>query len=1145
MDEIQQARIEIGKAQNIPPEQVPQRQAEQRVLAQKIASSKTQLSVSVAPAPTNNKPQSSVFVPSVPVAPTDNIVTDTGEMVDKATFNALSPEDQSLLKAVGVIQYNALKGSQIGEAYEKEIGQYVQLQTGEYFPRASQQPTDTEPGYVGFDDMSLYDQELIKSVGVDKYNQIKQDEFNQSNLEVRPGEYINRTFFEALPENEQGFIRAQGVAAYNAGKQAEYDEKMTLFNRAIQWMSVDDEGRRIINIVDAIDKGGFTIEELKKLEITGDAIRAAYNREPGFNTIIIPPEEQTIGLSQPVKAATPARQGGFMITPEMEELEPYVTDRTLGGGAQYNIPAYLEEEGITEDTIGVLQNIGFSAPVITQAAEQATAAEVLRPYGGDIVQFIRENPNKTELLSTLGYKVDDIEKAVETAKLAPEMKDYINTYMTQNGVTAQELEWEKAYQGRQGLGQNAITTFARINPEEAAAQEEAYRKVQLARQAAYAEYLEKYGGEAVAQSAAGRLTAPLFPAGKAFRPDVEVSEITAGEWAQTAGMALALAAIPLGGATAGILVNTGAVGAFAAHTAFEWKNMTPQQRAVSLAADIAFGIAVGGQAFASWLKTANLGADGLSASTKIKAFLKELVVSERGSVGYTTQKAIDPTGRIIEVKVAQRGFQPGLSGSKVMTVERTAVEASAWKPVSKAETDEAMKMITEMLARNAKPNIKDIETLANRIGEKVANVPRGKLISWIDDNIKPAVETARPAPSQAGQAQYQAWLEKIKAIPEWKPAPKPAPQSDITILAKELKTTGQVTLQTPVISTAGVNPELVTVIWGMARSAPMLTPDVTTNLYRQYGVTPENVNGTQVLTQTQLVQIAQSVGIPQSTIAQAIASNALAQVVIQAVAAQTVTPETTALASAIAQTATQTELQPVESIQPEITQAPLPDLGISTDTSTDTETETIVDTKTDTIVDDVVPPPEIKPPDKVEEGGKKPPFIIPDEDKTREQWDEEYTVDGAVAWKQGFGWWVIRPPYRGKEDMHFFYGAPPEGVKAVAGGAKSAFESIQAFGGEVPENLVVDLGIQNITISNPSGVPGAGEIKYSEDTAQSKKWAREPYGRRTLSDEEQSAPARRISSLHDAKARRGDTIEIEESGRYYLGRKLPDNIDIL
>jgi hypothetical protein len=140
---------------------------------------------------------------------------------------------------------------------------------------------------------------------------------------------------------------------------------------------------------------------------------------------------------------------------------------------------------------------------------------------------------------------------------------------------------------------------------------------------------------------------------------------------------------------------------------------------------------------------------------------------------------------------------------------------------------------------------------------------------------------------------------------------------------------------------------------------------------------------------------------------------------------------------------------------------------------------------------------------------------------------------------------MLKAPYKSREnDAHFFYGAePPAGMEGVQGGAKSAYASIQAKGGDVPEDMFIDLGIQDIHIHKPDSTPGGeGTIEYTENyekafvghRATDKKKVKAQA--QTFTEVEQVAPVRKAIEQKTPQAYN------EDMTRYYLGRPLDDGV---
>ena len=87
---------------------------------------------------------------------------------------------------------------------------------------------------------------------------------------------------------------------------------------------------------------------------------------------------------------------------------------------------------------------------------------------------------------------------------------------------------------------------------------------------------------------------------------------------------------------------------------------------------------------------------------------------------------------------------------------------------------------------------------------------------------------------------------------------------------------------------------------------------------------------------------------------------------------------------------------------------------------------------------------------------------------------------GALAWKQGWCFKLIHPPW-GNEDI-INTRQPIPGVKYHTG-PDSAYLSIVRMGGKVPENIRRDMGIMDINITTASGVSDP-VIRYKVDVAQ-------------------------------------------------------------
>lgn len=97
---------------------------------------------------------------------------------------------------------------------------------------------------------------------------------------------------------------------------------------------------------------------------------------------------------------------------------------------------------------------------------------------------------------------------------------------------------------------------------------------------------------------------------------------------------------------------------------------------------------------------------------------------------------------------------------------------------------------------------------------------------------------------------------------------------------------------------------------------------------------------------------------------------------------------------------------------------------------------------------------------------------------------------GSFGWQQGVVVWAGKYPFNRAEDYAAFsIKNPPPGFHLVPGGPGAAARSIQQiYGIEVPTDLVLNLGIQDVHPNVPSDIPGkAGAIGYTADIGQKTK----------------------------------------------------------
>ncbi len=138
-----------------------------------------------------------------------NVKLQGGEYVSNEAFKTLDPEDQALLKKLGIDKYAEEKQQRFEAAN-------VKLATGEYVGREEFNKLDPE------------DQKLLRDVGIDKFKTEKEDaynklvaEFEASNIKLSTGEYVGKEDFGKLSSQDQKRLKNLGIEKFNAQVKAE------------------------------------------------------------------------------------------------------------------------------------------------------------------------------------------------------------------------------------------------------------------------------------------------------------------------------------------------------------------------------------------------------------------------------------------------------------------------------------------------------------------------------------------------------------------------------------------------------------------------------------------------------------------------------------------------------------------------------------------------------------------------------------------------------------------------------------------------------------------------------------------------------------------------------------------------------------
>jgi hypothetical protein len=118
---------------------------------------------------------------------------------------------------------------------------------------------------------------------------------------------------------------------------------------------------------------------------------------------------------------------------------------------------------------------------------------------------------------------------------------------------------------------------------------------------------------------------------------------------------------------------------------------------------------------------------------------------------------------------------------------------------------------------------------------------------------------------------------------------------------------------------------------------------------------------------------------------------------------------------------------------------------------------------------------QVKPATKTKVTTKTPiPIPIPITVTTASGKERELTkkdIAGSIGWKQGFNYRLLLPPTWGANDNDVVNSRKPIPGIPYHSGVKSAYRSIVKLGGKVPQVLMRDMGIMDVTIRTTKGKP--------------------------------------------------------------------------
>ena len=528
---------------------------------------------------------------------TNHVAVGEGDYVSKTDFDKLSPDDQDRLTALGVDQYNATISS--SEPKVVEATKSVNLANGETISQAD------------YDRLSTAEKGLLNSIGTAAFAQLQNASYippTQGMYGLPDGELIPAEAYMALSEEDKARLNEVGVDTFNVEMKARQDIQQE--QAKIEFDIFTENNIQLPNgeWVDRNSYNNLTWEEQEELENIGTAAFNA-NHSTGASSGYLPDTSGFSEIQQNVydtaiaqgKNSTDAwntvveytntlnRIGNVELTPApyapayipgghevIEELVPY----TNMNGTQIDAAKYLVDNGVSYDTIATLQQAGVSNTGINAASGMALATIEIQPYVNDLAQYLRDKPNGTALQS-LGYKPEDIVKIQSQAQSAPFLDDFVNVRLAAIDPKY-NLDYYNKLKKQQVISYDGEVTAQEAND---------YLTIEEALPDIGDDYRALYGDQAAIGNIVSTPIKFVFAPARALRSDVTIQDISGAEWALGAGQALALASIPFGGITGGVIgkaLDIGASAAFGLNTALGWNKLSTSGRILGVGGNLAF-----------------------------------------------------------------------------------------------------------------------------------------------------------------------------------------------------------------------------------------------------------------------------------------------------------------------------------------------------------------------------------------------------------------------------------------------------------------------------------------------------------------------------------------------------------------------------
>lgn len=556
----------------------------------------------------------------------------------------------------------------------------------------------------------------------------------------------------------------------------------------------------------------------------------------------------------------------------------------------------------------------------------------------------------------------------------------------------------------------------------------------------------------------------IFPPAMALSEDVTIKDIKPIDWAAGAAqvallatpfVAAPLAALGSAGRAAVFAIPIAGGAVFATDTAVNWNNMSVEERAFSMAMDaLILGTAIGsavrvrmpkryGELTGKVVDTSAKAGKAKTAA-KVEATLDDAMSNMSEAIRTKNVKLLKTSGQQIKVIAEQN---PNSPVSKLMLTKGETIVANA---------DDYIKLA------GTKPSPKDVKAVDKGLKANEDFIKNAEEVLKKTDNpktreaIQKALKEARRQVKVAERTKVAIPLEKIEPFPEGKYLPAIPKEKALTRVKPSPGLASAKTAKPKESAFPGIKPKVeVQTDRGSTNTIPREAFGRMTieQIAQRYGVEADEI----------VWAVARTLPEVREQIKIAIFSRPFASPDEKAKAAVFIRAISKAQSQLREETKTRT--QPLSRVREQIK-------------------EQIREQLKEQIKEKVATEPKQQLIEKLttkQATQQKPKIKVRPESKDSLEFSEltPKEREGAVTWKQGFGWWVVL-----KDKRAFFIRAKPEGATVIQLTGEPS-KTIQVHKGR-SFSFNADLGITDIRVKTPSRTPGkVGAIKFKSDTTQS------------------------------------------------------------